>query len=274
MIDALLAHAPEYAIEAALLGSFMISACCFGAFFWHPASPAARRIRGEFLRRLLMGIAMGATAVMLIYSPWGQRSGAHMNPATTLTFYLLGKVAPFDAIWYVVAQFLGGIGGVLVSALALRGALGHAAVNYVITAPGRRGAIVAWSAEVAIALGMMLMVLILSNDATLAPYTGFFVGALLCAYITLESPLSGMSLNPARTFASAIAARQWRAIWIYFTAPTVGMLAAAGVYLLLPAHQPVYCAKLAHCNSERCIFRCEIEKLRPSPAVLSRRNLE
>ena len=84
-------HWPEYLIEGACLGVFMISAFTFGTILEHPASPLHRVLPHPLLRRFLMGLAMGATAIAIIYSPWGKRSGAHINPSTTLTFFRLGK---------------------------------------------------------------------------------------------------------------------------------------------------------------------------------------
>jgi aquaporin Z len=261
MSEALLQHWPEYLMEAALLGSFMISACMFGTLLEHPGSRGRRAIPSAFARRVLMGLAMGLTAVVLIYSPWGQQSGAHMNPATTLTFFLRGKVAAWDAAFYVAAQFAGGAGGVAVARLLLRDSLRHESVNHVVTMPGRFGVAAAWIAECLIAFGMMFMVLFVSNDAVLTLYTGLFAGILVAFYITFEAPLSGMSLNPARTFGSALVARHWKALWVYLTAPVLGMLLASGVYSALPAHNHVYCAKLDHCNDRPCMFRCEFDQL-------------
>ena len=93
---------------------------------------------------------MGATAILLIYSPWGKQSGAHMNPAITLTFTRLGKVAPRDALAYMVAQFAGGLAGVLIARMALGGRLAHPSVDYAATLPGPWGASVAFVAEAAI----------------------------------------------------------------------------------------------------------------------------
>src|SRR5215467_4160317 len=101
-------HWPEYLIEAACLGLFMVSACSFTVLLEHPASAIRQRLSSALVRRLLGGIAMGVTAVALIYSPWGKQSGAHLNPSVTLTFLRLGKVEPWDAGFYVVAQFIGG----------------------------------------------------------------------------------------------------------------------------------------------------------------------
>jgi aquaporin Z len=75
MFGALKAHWPEYLMEAAELGMFMIAACIFATILGHPASPLPQALPQPTVRRLLMGIAMGLTAVGIIYSPWGQQSG-------------------------------------------------------------------------------------------------------------------------------------------------------------------------------------------------------
>ena len=96
-----------------------------------------------------MGLAMGSTAVAIIYSPWGQRSGAHMNPAVTLTFFRLGKVARPDFVGYITAQFTGAIVGIAAAAVALGGLVSDPSVNYVTTLPGPAGDAVAFVAEAA-----------------------------------------------------------------------------------------------------------------------------
>jgi aquaporin Z len=249
-------HWPEYAIEAGLLGLFMVSACAFTVLLEHPASPAHRALSDPLVRRMLMGAAMGATAIGLIYSPWGRQSGAHMNPSLTLTFLRLGKVAPRDAAAYVGAQFAGGASGILLVLLVLGMLAGDPAVRFAATAPGPAGAAVAFVAEAAISFGMMAMVLFASNSRRAAPFTGLFAGMLVATYITVEAPLSGMSMNPARTFASALGAASWQALWVYFTAPLLGMLAAAEVYVRLRGQDRVLCAKMNHETRRRCIFRC------------------
>lgn len=249
---ALRLHWPEYLMEAAGLGIFMASACVFGAFLWHPGSPASRLVPDGVGRRALMGLAMGLTFVGIVFSPWGKQSGAHLNPSVTLTFLRLGKVLPWDAFFYVTAHFTGGLAGVLVSWLVLGSVLAHPAVNYVVTVPGL-GVGQAFAAEVAIAFLMMLTVLIVSNGP-LAKWTALFAGTLVALYITFESPISGMSLNPARTFGSALPAMTWTALWVYFTAPLLGMLAAAQAYTGVRTERAVHCAKLHHQNSRRCIF--------------------
>src|SRR4026207_863630 len=119
MADALKHHWPEYLIEAICLGLFMISAFSFATRPDPPPSAVHQAIANSTLRRFLMGLAMGSTAIAIIYSPWGQQSGAHINPSTTLTFFRRGKVAKWDAVFYVAAQFLGGAAGAVAAARLL-----------------------------------------------------------------------------------------------------------------------------------------------------------
>ncbi len=241
-------------MEAAGLGAFIVSACVFGVLLEHPGSPLRQVIADGFVRRTLMGLAMGATAIAIIYSPWGQQSGAHINPSTTLTFLRLGKVEPWDAFFYAAAQTAGGAAGVGLVALLLPEAVAHPSVHYVATVPGSAGVAVAFAAEVAISFGMMTLVLWVSNTPALSRSTGVLCGGLVALYISLEAPLSGMSMNPARTLASALAAGDFTSLWLYFTAPPLGMLAAAELYLRAFGGVGVHCAKLHHDNDKRCIF--------------------
>jgi aquaporin Z len=252
---ALTLHWPEYLIEAICLGLFMISACTFGTLFEHPASAVRQAIENPMLRRVPMGLAMGLTAIALIYSPMGMRSGAHMNPATTLTFFRLGKVRGSDALGYVGAQFVGGILGVIAAATLLGTLVADPAVNYVATLPGMGGQVVAWVSELLISCLMMLTVLMVSNSR-FASFTGLCAGALVMAFIIVEAPLSGMSLNPARSLSSALAAQTWSGLWVYFTAPPLGMLLASELYVRVRWFGAVLCAKLMHPRSGPCIFRC------------------
>jgi len=100
-VRALSGHWSEYLMEAGELGLFMISACLFTALLEYPSSPAVGLIPSSFVRTALIGLAMGATAVAINFSSWGKQSGAHMNPAITLTFFRLKKVERWDAIFYV-----------------------------------------------------------------------------------------------------------------------------------------------------------------------------
>jgi aquaporin Z len=251
-------HWPEYAMEAALLGIFMLSACLFATLLFYPGSPVVAAIPDPFLRRVIMGVAMGSTAVALNYSAWGKQSGAHYNPAVTLAFTRLGKVALQDAVGYVGAQFAGAVVGVWAAVFIARQMLAASEVHYAVTRPGPSGAVVAFAAEVVISFILMTVVLTVSNRANLARFTGLCAGLLVATFITVEAPLSGMSMNPARTVGSAFWAHDWTALWIYFVAPPLGMLAAAELRLARRGKAGVFCAKLHHQNGKRCIF-CEYQ---------------
>jgi aquaporin Z len=252
MRKALRQHWPEYLIEAAALGTFMLSAVFFTALLNHPSSPL-QIAHHDFIQRALIGLAMGLTAIGLIYSPWGQRSGAHMNPALTLTFLRLGKIKPLDAAFYIVAQIVGGIAGMAIAVQLFGRTIMHESVNYVVTVPGPSGPIPAFVAEAAMAGVMMLMVLCATNTPRLARYTGFLGGILVFLFITFEAPISGMSINPARSFSSALPSGVWTGLWIYFTAPILGMFAAAEFFRFLK-RTPAACPKYFHGQRQRCIF--------------------
>jgi aquaporin Z len=146
-------------------------------------------------------------------------------------------------------------------------------VRFAATAPGPGGAAMAFLAELVISFLLMSVVLVASNRPEVARYTPVLCGTLVAIYITVEAPISGMSMNPARSFASALAASQWTALWIYFAAPPVGMLAAAEVYVRVSGARRVLCAKLNHHTARRCIFRCDFGALgsvRASPGPTDR----
>jgi aquaporin Z len=247
-------HWPEYLMEAGEMSLYMFSTCSFATLLQHPASPVRQFLVSSLRRRALMGLAIGATVMAIILSPWGKQSGGHINPAMTLAFYRLGKIDSWDALFYGVAQFSGAMSGVALATFLLRGAPGDGAVRYAVTAPGVYGAAVAFAAELAISFILMITVLLVTNHEKLSRYTPYFVGSLYVVNITFETPLSGMSMNPARTFGPAAYGGYWHALWIYFVAPTIGMLAAATVFLRARHGKPPYCAKLHHANHKRCIF--------------------
>jgi aquaporin Z len=246
-------HWPEYLAEALGLGLFMVAAGVVATALDSPSSPLHSWIASADLRRVLAGLAMGLTAIGLIYSPWGKRSGAHMNPAVTLAFLHLRKIEPRDALFYIAAQFAGGLVGVLLVAGLLGDAFANMPVSYAATMPGRAGVVVAFAAEFAISFALLLTILVVAGHPRHSQRAGLVAGLLVALYISVEAPLSGMSMNPARSFASAAPGALWANLWIYFVAPPLGMLLAARVYLALHHSRYGGCAKLVHDPAHRCI---------------------
>jgi aquaporin Z len=246
----------HYIAEAGLLGTFMLSAAAFSTLFEHPASPVQTFIASAFIRRAWIGAFMGLTAVGLIYSPWGKRSGAHMNPAFTLSSLRLGHIDRWDATMYILAQFVGGAAGMLIAGIVGRAWIGHPSIRWVSTEPGTYGIAAAWVGEFVISFMLMGVVLAVNRFPRAARRTGLFAGALVATFITFEAPLSGMSMNPARTMASCIFAGTWNHLWIYSTAPVAGMLLAVEIHRWTAIHPHLLCVRLHHHPHRHAIFRC------------------
>ena len=247
-------HWAEYSIEAILLGLFMVSACLFTMLFQLPSSPVRVAIPSSVARRVSVGLAMSLTAIALIYSPWGQRSGAHMNPSVTLAFARLRRINSVDAIFYIVFQFFGAVLGVLLVALVARMSLADPSVRYAATIPGPGGVLVAATGEFVISFLQMTAVLTFSNHPRLNRLTGLIAGVLVATYIALESPFSGMSMNPARTFGSAVPSGIWQGFAIYLLVPPFAMLAAAQLHVWTRGTERAGCCKLDHSPKVDCIF--------------------
>lgn len=245
-------------VDGSLLGVFMISASTFAVLLFHPRFLGAR-VMPPLVRRLLMGLAMGATSMGLIYSPLGMYSGAHMNPSVTLAFAALGKVAAVDTVLYIAAQCVLGIVGMKVAHLILGEYLSHESVAFVTTRPGSRGPAAAARVEFAISFVLFFVVLLASNYLPTHRFTGALAGGLVATWITLFAPVSGMSMNPARTLASAVIARRYAFVWMYMVVPPLGMQAAAFAFDGL--HRNVFCAKLCHASSAPCPFDCKFGEL-------------
>jgi aquaporin Z len=258
---ALRQHWHEYLMECAQIGAFMVSICCAGTFLYSPSSPLVRWWHWKSHRALLMGLAVALTTLVITRSPFGRRTGAHFNPALTLTYFYLGRVHRWDALLYALSQFLGGVCGIFVAEKLLGMNLSGFPVLYLVTVPGRYGVWTACLAEVTVAFLLMLMILVSSNHQTLMRYTPELSAVVTVASCACSTAASGYSTNPARSFASAVFAQLWYGIWIYFVAPCVGMLLAAALYRRTVGASRIYCAKVFHDLSSPCPFFCQIHDL-------------
>jgi aquaporin Z len=221
------------------------------AFMWAPGSPVPA-VENSMLRRLLTGIMFAGGGTAVVYSPLGQISGGHINPAMTLAFWHLGKVPARDAVIYVLVQFLGALAGAYAAGVAW-GAL-TTGVEYAVTVPGAgynpAGVLVA---ETFITFLLAFTIFVCINKPRLAPRTGLIAGALVAVLVMVEAPVSGTSLNPARSLAPAILASNYTSLWVYFAGPVAGALAAAAAYRGQWGQQTV-CAKLYHTEKYPCPF--------------------
>ena len=215
-------HWPHYLTEGLSLALFLSCASLMVTALEYPGSALHQALLAhDALRRALLGLAMLFVVAGLVYNPWGRRSGAHINPAVTLAFWQLGQIKKADAIWYLLAQFAGALAGGQLMKLLLGRYYAHPAVNYAVTQPIKEahGQWIAFGAEFGITFVMMAVLLLALHTKRLEKLAGWLLGGLLAVYIWLEAPLSGMSLNPARTLGSAVAAGSYRGLWVYFVAP-------------------------------------------------------
>lgn len=226
-------HGRAYLMEAAGLGGFVILAGCVAIFLEHPALPTMKSVWKDYLvwRRIPLGLIMGAYIWGL--TRWaGKTAGAHINPAVTWTYFSLGRLPFIDSVLYTLAQFVGAV----LAAQGLKYLFGdlfsHPSVNYGITLPKPPyGTTIAFMAEFISSFGLMLLILYAGNSSRLRPHLPLLTGGLIAFYLVVELPFSGMSLNPARSFAGALAGHNWTAIWVYFVAPPAAMLLAGRVFL-------------------------------------------
>jgi aquaporin Z len=227
-----------YLMEALGLAIFMCSACFFAAELWHEGAYLNRLFTTNMSRNLIMGVAMGLTALFIFYSPVTAPSGSHINPAVSLVQWYLGNMSKLNFIFYVLFQFVGGTIAVYLMSFLMNHTLTDAPVNYVVTVPGK--GVAEWKAalyETIIGFIMITMVLNVSNSK-IKKYTRIFAACLVCLYVIVAGPVSGFGMNPARSFASALPSGIYTSFWIYVFCPLTGMMAAAILYKKLPLLKP------------------------------------
>jgi aquaporin Z len=215
-----------------------------------PGLPVAGAVTDPDLRRLVTGLLFAATATALVYSPLGRISGGHFNPAVTLAFLHLRKITWPGAVGYAIAQVTGAVlGAYLVVLVWGRDAT---SVDVGATLPALGGPLAALAAEIAMTFALLLLVLTFVDRPRLMPFTAAAAGVLVVVLAFFGGPVSGTSLNPARSLGPALAADIWTWLWIYLLAPTVGALLAALYYGW--RHETVACGKLIHDSAYTCRF--------------------
>jgi aquaporin Z len=223
-----------YLMEASGLAGFVLLAGLLTIFLEHPDMPVMKSELQDYkmLRRIPLGIILGVYIAIVVLL-FGKKSGAHINPSVTWTFYRLGKINFKQAIIYTIAQFAGAICAAQFLKYALGDLFSHPMINYSVTEPKPpHGTMTAFIAEFIISFILMLILLIASSSKKLEKKVPLITGILIAIYLIIEIPFSGMSLNPARSFGGALAANKWEHLWVYFVSPTLAMLAASEVFIM------------------------------------------
>jgi aquaporin Z len=262
-------HLPEYLCE--FFGTAIMMAAGIGAIalMWRHDSPLSAIEMPVGLRRFISAILFTAGGTLVALSPLGQRSGGHLNPAVTWTFWRKGKVRSADAILYTAAQCLGALAGVGIVA-SVEGTFAKS-VQLGLTVPGRGySPAVAFVAEAVTTFLLMVLILYCVGNSRIAAWTPYFAGGLGVLLSLVVGPISGASLNPARSFAPAVWAQLFQFQWIYWIAPALGALAAVpSVGTLFARKEQAGCAKLFHTEHYRCIFlNCNYRRVAAGSVLL------
>lgn len=208
-----------FVAEAIGTGLLLFFGLSFVIFNWGEGSPVADIIPSEPLRRFVTGFLFGTVGCLVTISPVGKYSGAHINPAVTLAFWLRGRISSGTMIGYIIAQLIGGVLGTI--PLLFWGKQGES-VGYGITLPGEAGLIPAFWGEIIATACLIIYLYIFIGRKNLRNYTPYGIPFLYAILVWLEAPLSGCSTNPARSFAPALVAEDFTDHWLYWVAPIVG----------------------------------------------------
>jgi aquaporin Z len=223
---------------------------CVVAVLVSPRSPVAHEVAG--VRFLLVGLNFGLLSGLIAVSPLGRRSGAHLNPAVTLAFWLRGHVHRHDLAGYLAAQFAGALIGTAAFALAL--GRWATSIRHARTSPAPVGTAAGVAIEAALTFGLIATVFVSLGVPRLVHRTPVLVGIALTGLIWVGSPRTGASLNPARSLAPALIDGHLTDLWVYFVGPALGAVAAALV--AMACGWRALTAKLFHDPRYRSTMRC------------------
>jgi aquaporin Z len=194
-------------------------------FNWGEGSVMNHYILEPGIRRLFTGFLFGTTGCLITLSPVGKISGAHINPAVSIAFWMCGKMKNHAVLGYIVSQMLGAVVGCL--PLLLWGRQG-ASVAYGNTVPGKAGIAPAFAGEVLTTAGLVTLLYVFVSSKKLRNYTPYTIPFLYSFMVWAESPLSGCSTNPARSFGPAVVSGMYTDYWLYCLAPLTGVLLVMG----------------------------------------------
>lgn len=200
----------------------------FALVFAGPGAAAVDANSGGGVSGVGVGMAFGLIVMVMIFS-LGHISGCHINPAVTIAFLALGRIAPAKAAGYIAVQLIGAVLAGL-AIVAILGQTGDAGA----TTPHIGGTDAAFFSELILTFFLMFVILGVATDGRAqGTMAAIAIGGYVGFAATGWGPVANASMNPARSFGPAVAANVWTAHWVYWVAPIVGTLLAAAVYELL-----------------------------------------
>ena len=256
-------HWRIWCAELAGTGLLVLGALSAVALVLGAGSPAASALPSTSARLALTGALVATIVVLIVVSPLGRVSGAHLNPAVTIAFRALGRVGDRDLVGYIVAQLMGGIAGAIAFRVAwgdVARSVGGGVTHPTVSVTGALGL------EAAMTAALVATILTCVCDARLARWTPLAIWPVLAVVIWRFSPDTGASLNPARSAGPAVAFGDVGDLWIYVVGPIAGALLGVGPWLGNATRRPVT-AKLFHDRRYACSLATQL----PAPIPGHRR---
>jgi aquaporin Z len=215
-------------------------------FMFGEGSPMALLIPAVKVRQVITGFLFGSIGASIALSNIGTVSGAHINPAVTMVFWLYRKIEGRLAITYILAQVTGAIIGCL--PLLFWGQLGRS-INFGGTAPGDGYTLgQALLGEVLTTFIMVSLLILFIGFRQIRQFTPYMFPVLYAIMVPLEAAISGTSTNPARSLGPAVISGHWAGWWIYWIGPLAGAFLASIACSMLA--KKITIAKLYHFDSE------------------------
>ena len=207
-------------------------------------SPVAAHLHSHAIRLLLTGLLFAGTGSLVALTPIGRRSGAHLNPAVTLGFWLHRKVHPHDLAGYVIGQLAGGIAGAAVVLGLWQGRARSVGIG--ATHPGDGlNSLEAMLVEAGMTAALVLTILIFTSSPATMRWTPLVTWLLVATLVWQVANYTGTSLNPARSLGPAVVAPLLGVYWVYVVGPLIGAVLAVSINHYLPTRPPVT-TKLFH----------------------------
>ncbi len=248
-------HWPEYGAE--LLGTAFLVFVGLSAVVsnFGKGLPMEQLIPDRSMRSLLTGLMFAGSGSIVAISPLGKLSGAHVNPAVSLAFWVQGKMHHHDIVGYIISQFVGAIIGAALLVFVW-GKYATTVDNGMTLAGSNYALWYVFLAEVTMTFLMVLSIFIFVSSEQLMRWTPLMTWLLIATMVWLESPISGTSLNPARSLGPALVTWLWQDQWLYCIAPPLGALLGVGAFRLLTfGEREILTGKLFHVPHYRCIFK-------------------
>ena len=233
MTDDIKAYASEFFGTAIL----MIAGVSAISLSFGESSQVGSLIPNQILRLAFAGAGFGLGAVVVVYSTLGQTSGGHLNPALTIAFWMQDKIETKKLAPYIVSQCLGSLAGTALVAIVipeLSSSVGHGVTNVAeIITPG-----IAILLEAFLMMIFVFMIFWMTASHDRSRYTGLMVFLYLVVFVPLEGPLTGTSINPARSIGPAIVANNYADLAVYIIGPIIGAVAGTLIARYLLNHRP------------------------------------